>query len=271
MEGHDGVTLRYRCSVASENRPWLVFVIPFGLSIEIADAFFDYFANKLNVVAWESRLILSLQDRKLSKQDFALENHARDLLSIADVMSIDNAILVGYCSGAGVALAAANLRPEKFQRLVLVHGEFVFLKDDSCMTQVGKDIDSILPIASKGEDKAQLILDRVASLQQRRGADLPAHLDINLPFSNRRYLHRYALNYLAYRESDFESLARGIDVQTLVMAGDADKQTCVASASRIGRTLRQARIFVDANADHYGVVRNRSNTLQEIDRFIGTA
>lgn len=265
---HDGVPLRCRRHVGSVDHPWLILIVPFGLDLKVADAFFDHFGGNYNIATWESRLILSCPERKVAKDDFSTTKHVRDLFSLAEFSGIDCATVVGYCSGAGVALAAANNRPEKVKRLVLVHGEFAFLDDEACMTQVGTDIDSILPLASRGEDKAQFILDRVASLKRARSGDLPQDTDINLPFSSPRYLYRYALNYLAYRETGFERLGRAVSATTLVMAGEADRQTNVCSARRIGRVIQSAQVFIDKDADHYGILRPQSNTLKQIERFL---
>ena len=268
LVSRNGVQLRCASSSDGETKPWLILILPFGLKVEFAEAFFRRFETTYRIVSWESRLIFSAPDRELDDADFGIENHVADLLAIIEAYGIERADLVGYCSGAGIALAAVKSYPHYFDSLVLVHGEYAMLDDEGCVTQIGKDIDNILPFAAQGQDKAQFVLDRISSLPQGETDDISGHEDINLPYKHCEHLHRYARSYLVYRAVDFTELARTVDKSTIAMTGHADQHTNVASSARISDLIRNSRLFVDDDSDHYGVLRRDSNTLQQIRQFL---
>jgi len=133
--------------------------MPFGLSVDLAEAFFSFYQPRYDVVTWESRLILDSSEREVRPEDFAVINHVYDLMSVLYACRVSRAFLVGYCSGAGVGLAAANRFPQFFSSLILVHGEYTLLSDESCTTQFAADTDSLLSIAAKSDEDARQIFE----------------------------------------------------------------------------------------------------------------
>lgn len=274
---HDGCTLRYGYCNQASGKPWIALVIPFGLKVEVARAFFDFFAAQYNVVTWESRLILASPARNISLGELTVENHVADLLAVLDAQSIDRATIVGYCSGAGIALAALKHSPHRFDDLVLVNGEYTLLREPACVTQFGSDIDRILTIASQDLRTAQVILDRMRSILERMSVDKQSPdgrappAGIHLPFSQAHYFHRYALNYIAYRATDFTTLARGVRRRTLLIASHGDLQTNVASSRKIHRCIPGSQIWIEPDGDHYELLRDGSSTLNQVSGFLSAS
>lgn len=274
---YDGCLLQLGCSERAPGKPWIALIIPFGLKVEIARAFFEFFAADYNIVTWEARLILAPPERSIGTGELTVGNHVADLLAVLDACGVQRATLVGYCSGAGVALAALKAAPQRFDDLVLVSGEYALLKEPACVTPFGSDIDSILTLASRGVDTAQLILERMRSIlegmssnKQSAGRSAPP-TGINLPFSQAHYFHRYALNYLAYRSLDFVRLAWAVRRRTLLLAGECDLHTNVTSSRRIQRCIPGSQIAVIPEGDHYELLREQSSTLHQVRNFLFAA
>lgn len=274
---HDGCTLRIGYCDQAPGRPWIALIIPFGLQVEVARAFFDFFAADYNIVTWEARLILEPPARSIGPGELTVGNHVADLLAVLDACSVERATLAGYCSGAGIALAALKAAPHRFGDLVLVNGDYVLLKEPSCVTQFGSDIDSILPMASRDLKTAQFILDRMRSIlegmpsDQRLQNDRAPPAGIHLPFSQAHYFHRYAVNYLSYRATDFVTLACAVRRRTLLIAGECDLQTNVTSSGRIHRCIPGSRIWVAPSGDHYELLRRSSSTFDQVRSFLSAA
>jgi pimeloyl-ACP methyl ester carboxylesterase len=246
-----------------QNRPWVVFIIPFGLKIELAEPFIDSLSGDYNVVSWEARAILSSVDYELSNDELSVESHVEDLVTILGDLGVDKACIVGYCSGAGIALAAANRYPEKVDFLILANGEYTLLHDSSCTTQYGSDIDSILPIAAESESNAQFIIERMPAGKDEA---VPAGMDV--PFSEAYILKRYAENYLNYRSTDFEALAKKITHKSFILTSKNDLQANVNSSQYIHRCIDKSEIYVDDFNDHYGVLRKDSTTIGKIKELL---
>jgi pimeloyl-ACP methyl ester carboxylesterase len=261
-----GMRLRYAHCSSSPSRPWITLVIPFGLDVEMARPFFDFFQSHYNVCTWESRSILEESARECAVAEFSVDCHAADLLAVLHALGIDETILVGYCSGAGIALTAINLAPNRFTELVLVHGEYTMLGDAKCMTPFAMDMDTLLCLAADNDTRARLVYDKIREERFEGDANRPTGLD--KPFSDIRFLKRYAQNYLAYKSADFKQLAAEITHPTLVMAGGKDIQVNINSSQTIHGCMRNAALFVDPEADHYGLLTQDSHTLIAVWNFL---
>ena len=262
----DGVPLKY-AHCGSSGRPSIALIMPFGLKVELAEAFFRFYQPRYDVVTWESRLILDPSEREARPEDFAIINHVYDLVSVLRACRVSRAFLVGYCSGAGIGLAAANRFPQLFSSLTLVHGEYTLLSDESCTTQFAADIDSLLSMAAKSDAGARQVFERVSSDRPLVNQHIPEGVDA--PFTRLPYLRRHAMNYLAYKSADFKKLARSVVHRSLLLTGDRDTQANVESTRKIHGLMRNADIHVDPDADHYGILREDSKTLATIWNYLG--
>ncbi len=266
VESHDGIQLKYAISETTKGQPWLALVMPFGLKLKMSKNFFDFFQNHYNIVSLESRLILSPEGVSVMVDKLSVDNHAKDLLTVLSDCEIEECDLIGYCSGAGVSLSAVNMNPGLFRTLILAHGEYTLLEDATCTTPFALDIDSLLTLAAKNEQALNSVYEKVHSERFYENSHIPEGIDN--PFSQKCYLQRYALNYTAYKSTDFKNLASAVKHKTLVMTGRRDVQANVESSKTIQRLIKNADIYVDSHGDHYGLVREDSNALVTIWNYL---
>jgi pimeloyl-ACP methyl ester carboxylesterase len=262
----DGIQLRYAYCTSDPANPWIALVMPFALDVQLAQPFFDFFHTHYNVCVWESRSILEDSPRECPVAEFSIDRHAEDLFAVLEALCVEEAILVGYCSGAGIALAAINLAPNLFSTLVLAHGEYTMLSQPACSTPFAKDMDTLLSLAASSAERARLVYEKIRN--ERIGLDVERPDGLDVPFSELRFLRRYASNYLAYKSNDYEQLAADVSHPTLLLAGGRDIQVNVASSQKILGRLRNASLFVDPDADHYGLLRRDSNALIAIWNYL---
>ncbi len=262
----DGVPLKY-AYCGSAGRPRVAFVMPFGMRLDLAEPFMRFYQPHYDVVTWETRLILDSAEREVRPEDFALENHVDDLARVFRACGVTRASLVGYCSGAGIGLAAANRLPHLFSALILVHGEYVLLGEETCTTPFAADIDSLLSLAAGSDEGARRVFEKVSSERPAQNTSIPPGVDT--PFTQLLYLRRHAINYVAYKSTDFQRLARSVSHRSLLLTGNRDVQANVESTRRIHGLMRNSAIHVDPNADHYGILREDSQTLATIWNYLG--
>lgn len=266
VQSCDGIELKYAITEIKDRKPWIALIIPFGLKLKMAKYFFDFFEPHYNIVVWESRSILESSERKVVKNEFSIENHVMDMRVILDTCSVKKFVIVGYCSGAGLALAFANRYPQLIEDLILVHGEYTMLGDTSCTTQFASEIDSLLSLAGKDEEHLNLVFEKIKNDRFEENTDRPDGID--LPFTELVYLRRYAANYLDYKSTDFEHLARYVNHKTLLMSGNRDVQANVTSTEKISELMNNAEIHIDPEADHYGLLREDSNSMVTIWNYL---
>lgn len=255
----DGVNLNYATSGYREGKPWLALIIPFGLRVTIAKPFFDFFEPQYNIVSWETRLILSPDEQPVPPGAFELQQHVRDFDAVLAACNVRKCVVIGYCSGAGIALGAANRYPQRISNLILVHGEYVLLDEPGCSTQFAREMDGLLTMAHTDENHLKKIFEKVQKDRLDVGDHRPQGID--LPFSKLAFLRRHAQNYQAYKKADFQQLARVVTHRTLLMTGKKDAQASVASTLKIKDAMPNSLLHVDDAADHYGILREDSNTL----------
>jgi hypothetical protein len=154
-----------------------------------------------------------------------------------------------------------------FPALVLVHGEYVLLGEKGCTTQYASEIDTLLSLAAKSEADARVVFEKVNSERPLQNTNVPEGLDT--PFTQLSYLRRHATNYLAYKSADFIRLARSVSHRSLLLTGNRDAQANVESTRRIGSLMKNSEIHIDPNADHYGILRQDSQTLATIWNYLG--
>ena len=262
----NNIEIRVGTSDISPQKSWIAFVLPFGLELDMAQNFFDFFEAHYNVVTWESRLIIQDSDKMPTAGEFLLSEHVDDLCTVLGEYDVSRCMLVGYCSGAGVALAAASLYPELFRCIVLEHGEFAILDDLSCVTQHFLDIDALLTMAAKNEENLRIVFDKIS--ESRVKSRFNKFEGIDTPFSNINYFRRYSANYLAYRENNFLKLALTIRHKVLLTTGKKDVQTNVNSTTKIAELLSNSEVRVDPTADHYEILKKDSSSMITIWNFL---
>jgi pimeloyl-ACP methyl ester carboxylesterase len=257
--GADGVSLNYAVGEYREGKPWMALIIPFGLRVTIARPFFEFFQPQFNIISWESRLILSPDEQPAPPGAFELQRHVKDFDVILSACNIRRCVVVGYCSGAGVALGAASRYPHRISHLILAHGEYVLLNEPGCTTQFAREMDGLLTMANTDEGHLRKIFEKVQQDRLDAGDHRPQGID--LPFSQLAFLRRHAQNYQAYKKADFQKLARFVTHRTLLMTGKKDVQANVASTVKIKDVMPNSILHVDDDADHYGILREDSSTL----------
>ncbi|OBP13493.1 hypothetical protein A5320_18270 [Rheinheimera sp. SA_1] len=263
---HDGFALTYAVGELKADNPWIALIIPFGLQVDAACHFFDFFAPHYNVISWETRNILEDSERSVAVHEFTIENHVFDMKAVLDDAGITSCTVVGYCSGAGVALAAANRFPNIINDMVLLHGEYAMLHSQEYTTQFAAEIDSLLTLAATDEDLLTTVFDKISTGRLQQNGNQPEAID--LPFTRKCYLRRHCANYLAYKAVDYEALAKYASHKTLVMSGGRDVQTNIASSRRIYDLLPNAQLHIDPQADHYEVLRESSAVMVTIWNYL---
>lgn len=269
IPGSSGAILSCCHTVLDENKPSVLIALPFGVPTRIARAAFEQFSHRFNVITWESRFILNLDQAFSGNERLAPTEHVEDMLCILRALEIETCTLIGYCSGAGISLLAAREHPEVFSRLILVNGEYQLFRKGHTSTDYQRSIDTFLPVVATGRQQASLIFTKMGEISKSKGGE-HSELDrqINLPFSKEEYLFRYARNYMAYRDYKALDIARGIQQRTLVLTGRQDVHSSMQNSEAVRSSIPGAKQFVDDKGDHYEFCRAGSSTLGEIAAFL---
>jgi pimeloyl-ACP methyl ester carboxylesterase len=270
IPGSSGAMLNCLHTSFAKDKPSILIALPFGVPADVARAAFEKFEPDFNVITWESRYVLNLDQDFSGDEKLTPAEHVEDMICILRSFGIDTCRLIGYCSGAGISLLAAKQYPDVFTELILVSGEYQLFKKGHTSTNYQRSIDTFLPVVATSRKQAGIIFSKMAEILQVSKGDSQTELDkqINLPFSQEEYLFRYAKNYMAYRDFDALDIAKEIRQNTFVLTGQMDEHSSAENSEAVGDSIPRSQKFVDDNGDHYEFCRAGSSTLKEIGEYL---
>ena len=270
IPGSSGAILNCRHTALDRNKASILIALPFGVPLTVADAAFGKFAANFNVMSWESRYILNLDQDFQGNEQLGPIEHVKDMICILKTLDVDACYLIGYCSGAGISLLAAKQHPEIFTNLILVNGEYQLFRKGHTSTTYQRSIDTFLPVVATSREQAGFIFAKMADISKVSKGNSQSELDkqISLPFSQEEYLFRYAKNYMAYRDFEALDIAREIQQSTLVLTGSCDEHSSMENSNAVSEVIKGSKKFVDGKADHYEFCRFGSLTLDVIGSYL---
>jgi|GEM_PF-1977117 len=270
VPGSSGAILNCRHTALDQDKPTLLLALPFGVPLTIADAAFDEFEPNFNVVTWESRYVLNLDQEFLGDEKLAPVEHVEDMICILREFQIETCCLIGYCSGAGISLLAAKKYPEVFTDLILVNGEYQLFRRGHTATDYQRSIDTFLPVVATGRQQAGFIFTKMAEITKASKGEAQSELEkqINSPFSQEEILFRYAKNYMAYR--DFNALEVAVEIRqsAFVLTGQLDEHSSQENSEAVSGLIPGSTKFIAEKGDHYEFCRTGSSTLQAINSYL---
>jgi pimeloyl-ACP methyl ester carboxylesterase len=270
VPGSRGARLTCWHTAVDSTRPSVLIALPFGVPVEVARAAFDALTPAFNVVTWESRYILNLEQSFSGSEALAPTEHVADMRCVLQSLGIAHCTLIGYCSGAGISLIAARAHPDVFRDLILISGEYQLFKRGHAATEYQRSIDTFLPVVASGRPQACAIFTRMAEISSlsRQAAQSELDLQMNLPFSSEERLFRYARNYMAYRDFDAVPAARGVQQRTFVLTGGRDVHASAENSEAVHDAIAGASMLVDPDGDHYEFCRAGSRLLEAIPAYL---
>jgi pimeloyl-ACP methyl ester carboxylesterase len=267
----DGRLLNVFHSAIRPSLPSLLLVLPFGMRQGLARQFYSVLAPRFNLITWESRFVLDL-GIDLSGEEIKASDHARDLLCVLETFqrgpsnSHRQFNVVGYCSGAGVALMGAAQRPQWIRRLALVSGEYVLPESLCRQSAFQRAVDLLLPAAAASKERARRLHENISAGR----AAAPSEFDefTSTPFSTAEHLHRYGLNYVAYRDVDFLEVASRVIQPVMVLVALGDQQVSADSSRIVAKRLPSAPEITLVEGDHYELCRGNRNVTELLSEFL---
>jgi 3-oxoadipate enol-lactonase/4-carboxymuconolactone decarboxylase len=189
---------------------------------------------------------------------YAIEALARDALGVLDALGVEAAHVAGISIGGMIAQSLAAQAPQRVKRLALV------------------DTALAIPPAQNWTDRAALVradgMGAVVEAVVARWVTAPA-LHSPVAHGLRAMLLRtdpegYAAAAEAIAAADLTATTRGLAVPTLVLVGDADAATPVASAEALRDAIPGAVLEVLADAAHIPTVERPEAVTEALARFL---
>lgn len=238
------------------------------------------------VLVWEQR------EHDAAGRPLTFAEHCADLRAILDAERADSCHLVGWCTGAKLAMRTCRLHPERVASVVWLAGSFKHPNRAPALdTRYERNLEAMLyavdrqpalaerlrgvlshSAASDASSEAALTQLEPEALAQRLLSEVPAALmqSVRRPFRSGDALRVYARQHLEIWSHD-ETAPLPIPRPILALSGALDRIVSPeAVRSALGR-FASARFELYTGATHYLLFERAAEVAIRIEKWIATA
>lgn len=278
VESADGTRIAYYVTPAPRrDAPTIVLANGLGGPRHAWKPLIDQLGDRFRFITWDYRGLYGSDRPAGGDAGYAIPRHVDDLEAVLRAESIERAALMGWSMGVQVCLEATQRMPSLAAVLVLLNGTFGRPLD----TAVPQGFSRALPHALDLAQKYAAPLGRWV----RRASTQPEFVSVLKRFGmisdtvdeqefgvvvnmfGSLDVAAYVQNLRALGDHDASRLLAGIQVPTLVIAGDRDKLTHRGLSQQMVRRIPQAQILVVRGGTHYTAVEFPELCALRIERF----
>lgn len=271
MESFDGTPIRV-FSAGDPSRPAVLLVNAIGMPAEFWSGFSRQLAKNWFVLTWETRGCPNV-DLPCDLERHAFFDHVRDLLSVLDHFGVEAATLIGWCSGAQVALRTAAAYPRRVSRVVSINGSFGGSGDVE-MTQFEAKLREVMPKIASDRRVAEIYYNVVhgnpgeggavpeeLSEKSREASAVLTSVDPALlhltsrPFETVESLFRYSRLISASLAEDVTQWIGDVRAPVLLHTGKRDLTAHFECTRKVAGQLAAATLQIDDEGDHFSFYR----------------
>jgi pimeloyl-ACP methyl ester carboxylesterase len=269
----DRGALRLKMSYPARDpqRPTLLFINAVGMPVELASRLARGFDRAgLNFVTWELR---GSPGPGADERDCTLDAHASDAVHILDRLGVASTHVLGWCTGASIALFVAERLGPRLESLVLADPAYLF--DGTPGAPLGNAMFAMCGDITLDAGCA----DRYHELTRPRGKeaavlgleDCPELVEqVTMPY---RYgvdeLVRYAFAIRSACDYDPVAMCRKVNRPTLVAARRDDRMVSYRNAMKAADHVAGAQLRIADTGGHYALFTS-DEALTEMTAFLST-
>jgi pimeloyl-ACP methyl ester carboxylesterase len=220
-----------------------------------------------------------------------MDRHVLDAVEVLDRYDIGTAHVLGWCTGAKLALRMSLQYCNRVASLTMLSGGFN-IGQEELRTACERSASDILTDISASEDIAELYYDLIYNGNQHNSeADATARSVLqatnanyvqytSLPFSSPESIYRYAQLLTTFLEDREIGDLGSIEVPTLTITAKTDPSTHPGASRYVAERIPGARHLELEDGDHYlmdshadvvfGQVHKHIQTAMRSDALVGT-
>jgi 3-oxoadipate enol-lactonase len=253
----NGTVLHYEYLMEYADEPVVIFSNSLGTDFRIWLPLIDELNDNWSLLLYDKRGH-GLSDA--GQGPYTIDDHADDIIGLADRLGIKKAIFCGLSVGGQIAQAVYKKRPDLIEKLILCDTAHKIGTPDMWNSRI--DTARTTGIASM----ADAILERwfTPDFRTARPTDLAGYRNMLV----RQSVEGYAGTCAAVRDADFTTDAPEITVPVLCIVGDQDGSTPPALVKSLSDLIPGAHYEVIAGAGHIPCVEQPEALAELLAGFI---
>jgi nucleoside-diphosphate-sugar epimerase/predicted esterase len=284
IEASDGAMLNTYV-MGSATAPAVLLCNAVGMPMECMRPLMENLACGAKVVTWECRGLPSPAN-DIASLDVSLDRHVADALDVCTAHGLDRVVLIGWCSGARLAMRKAAAFPDLVSGLVLLNGGHI---GGTVPTLFEQNIKKVMPLIAANRRYARLFYESIfrrktlgdAESEQGKASELasstllatdsPQFLHLaNQPFRSEESLFAYARILSAYLIEPVTEAELHVRVPTLISTGTADTTVNPQSSRELANRMAGAQFREAEGCDHFALYHDKE-LMADISAFIRAA
>lgn len=277
----DGVRLRIRSRISDPSLPALVFINAIGIPAEIFEPLMAWFpAEEYNLATWEIRGCRA-GAREFDAMDCAFDAHLRDLGAVAAELGLREMHLVGWSTGAAIALKAAASDP-RVRTVTLISGTYSSRRLPGTrffnnMKAIGANWDKGRPFLAglhrtvfakgRGEAPAEGAGGEATIMGQRVPSEVAGL--IGFPFRDPDSFFAYCKLSVHWEREKCEDFAARVRQPCLFVCGRLDSVSNNAISQQLNRELPGSAYAEVEDGTHYFFIDRGGTAADLIKRHVG--
>lgn len=263
----DGTPLCTYQTSAQPTRPTVVLVNAYGMPVDLMIPLAQTLSAQFHVLTWESRGVPNVAS-PFDPGAVSVGDHAADLAAMLQAHQIPRAHVVGWCTGAQVALRFASERPQQVQGLVLLNGCYT-LPASVPVSPYRELVRELMREVAAQPEFAQAYYALIYGKQGMRQAGTRAGSDTvsnvlnytdpdllhltSAPFQSPEALYRYAVMVTRFNEEPLHAWTRGVSGSTLVVTGSQDTIAHPQESRSLAEMIPGARCLELPQGNHFSL------------------
>jgi 3-oxoadipate enol-lactonase len=241
-------------SAGHRANPAVIIATACGMPAILSEKWVRFLAATHFVMTWESRGLFG-DVTNFDELGNDAPAHAADLFAVLDHYQVATAHVMGFCTGAVIALAAASTRPERLSSLSLWHGSYE-LGPGYPITSHAHHIRELMAIAAANRADAAMLHEVLCQAMLKGAPPDMSHL-VLYPYTTPELLYRYCRVNGTIADTNVTGMLPAVTQPALIVTSQDDSTAHPEASRYVAANLANATLYVEPSGDHISLFKAR--------------
>lgn len=284
VRASDGAELNTFFAPGPAGAPAVLLCNAIGMPMECMRPLMEHLSRSAKVASWECRGLPS-PGPDIDEMDVSIDRHAADAADVCEEYGFEQVVLVGWCSGARLAMRIAARFPGLVSGMVLLNGGHIGGTDPSVFE---RNIAKVMPLIAADRRYAGLFYESIfrhkgpaeAASTESEASDLvtstllatdsPQFLHLaSRPFQSEESLYAYGRIQAAFLAEQNMDAEFDVRLPTLISTGTADTTVNPRSSWELAKRIPGAQVVELRGRDHFAMYHDR-DLLEKVSAFVAS-